>query len=167
MVSLLTPPALAAESGSPLTGKIFGPDGKTPLQGVTVRAYHLASEQIFTSAPTNGSGQYELAQLPPGYYDLAVETADGLFVGDQVVNVGTTGRAVFSMTVAEPNAEDAPHSFPGTDETPAGVASVRQHKSRTGGFWNSPGGVSLIAGAGALGLLAIGGGDGDSSPSSP
>lgn len=160
-----------------LKGKVLGKDGKTPMEGVVVHAYHLETERNYVSGPTNSKGEYEITELPHGYVDLAVETPDGVFVGNQVVNLAPAGKAVVTFTLIgyedRPRdwwADREPRGLPGLDKESTGVAELRQ-RAVGREFWKSPKGVALIAGAGGATLLAIAsGGGGDSvfaSPSAP
>jgi hypothetical protein len=155
---------------SELTGTVTGPDEK-PLVGVSVLAYHLSSEAVFTSEPTAANGNYRIVALPYGYYDMAVQTPDGLFVANQVVNVPPKGNTVASFALsgidlaADPNASP-PRSFPGIDADPTGVASVNE-KLAGREFWRSKKGVAIIAGGGAAALLLIASGGSSSSSSNP
>jgi hypothetical protein len=173
-ISLALQPVLLAqeapvEGNSTLSGKITGSDGK-PLPGARVLAYHLSSEDIFSSEPTDSKGEYLIAGLPYGYFDLAVETGDGLFVANQVFNVAPGSKTAISMSLrtlaqAEGTGEAQARVFPGASQEPSGVAAVSE-KLTGREFWRSPKGVAIIAGGGALVLLAIASG-GSSSSSSP
>jgi len=167
-------PLLAATEPAPsgnsrLLGKIQGYEGK-PIAGVRVLAYHLSSEAVFASSPTGSGGDYSIEGLPYGYFDLAVETSDGLFVANQVVNVPPAGKASISMALATEAQAAAmgdaqARVFPGAQVQPSGVAAVSE-KSTGKDFWRSPKGVAIIAGGGALVLLAIAGGGSSNSNSS-
>jgi hypothetical protein len=177
----LAHPALQAADGaldpipgtSVISGKVLSPDGKTPLTGAQVLAYHLSTEEVFTSEPTDGKGHYGLEALPYGYYDLAVQTGDGLFVGNQVVNVGPDSRAAVDFTVnpfpqgADPGLAQA-REFPGSSQDSTGLAEVAEQSSGQE-FWSSAKGIAIIAGGGAAVLLAIAtiSDDDDASPSNP
>ena len=59
-----------AGPNSEIRGKVLKPDG-SPLAGVEVMGYHLATEEVYR-ATTDPKGQFSMAELPYGYYDLAV-----------------------------------------------------------------------------------------------
>lgn len=153
-----------------LKGKILGADGKTAIEGATVMLYHLSSEQAVSSEPTSGNGEFEITALPYGYFDLAVATSDGLYVANQVINVPPAGKSVVALTLrrfAATTPERDRRPFPGTDESPVGLALLSE-KLVGAAFWRSPKGIGLIGGAGGgLLLLLAGGGDDPVSPSSP
>jgi hypothetical protein len=175
LVTLLALPApvvraqdsIAADTReSRLTGKVMRPDG-TPVSGATILSYHLASEQIFSSSPTAGGGEFEVLGLPFGYFDLAVETDEGLFVGNQVVNVPPSGKLALVFTV-QPHAtgdDEAGREFPGMDRPSSGVANVRQRVSGRE-FWRGPRGIAIIAGVGGAALL-LAANESDASPIVP
>lgn len=161
-----------------LTGRVGDADDR-PLAGATVLAYHLSSEAVFESKPTGANGSYTLLGLPYGYYDLAVQTTDGLFVANQVVNLAPKGKTVasFMVTPIDPAAMPAaaqPRNFPGIDADPTGIAAVNEELHGRE-FWRSKKGVAVIAGSGAAALLLLasgggngnGGGGGSPSPSTP
>jgi hypothetical protein len=169
------PAALAQESdddtGSQLSGRIL--QGGQPVAGATVLAYHLSTEELFTSEPTTGGGQYSIPGLPYGYFDLAVESGDGIFVADQVFNVAPASKSVLTFSLVPfsagaPGSVEDRRSFPGTEDEPVGVARVEE-KLKGADFWTSKRGIAILAGAGGVALLLLvgGGGDGPTSPSNP
>lgn len=142
-------------------------DGSS-VAGATIIAYHLSSERVYESTPVDGSGNFSIDNLPYGYYDVAVQSANGLFVADQVVNLPPSGKASLNMTLSRGGTdESAPRGFPGADEAPIGVAMIETKDK--GAFWKSPGGIAIIAGAGAvlLAAIALSGGSDDEQPASP
>lgn len=167
-------PAVGADEPSPagpnseIRGKIVGTDGR-PIAGIEVFAYHLATEALFT-AKTGGKGEFRLTALPYGYFDMAAKSPAGLFVADQVANVAPGGTNVIDFRLLEFNASTQVDSraFPGLDQDPIGIARVVDQRMVGEGFWRGPKGISIIAGTGALVLLAISGGSGkDASPTTP
>ena len=154
-----------AVPNSEIRGKVHGPDGR-PAAGIEIFAYHLATEELF-SAETDGKGEFLLADLPYGYFDLAARSVDGLYVADQVANVGPAGknRVEFRLQGFSASTRAEQRAFPAFDEVPVGLARVVDQRMVGETFWRSPKGVSVIAGGGALVLLAIAGGS--ESPASP
>ena len=141
-------------------------NANAPLVGATVLAYHLSTEKVYRSEPTNGKGNFRIPDLPMGYYDLAIETSEGLFVGNQVVNLPPTGKAVVNFRIApfDSTTGNAERNFPGSTTTSEGVAAVRE-KQTGRDFWRSAKGVAILAGTGGAILLAIAADDGDTVPS--
>ena len=78
--------AVAASEGAPATqkpaavlrGKLSRSDRKTPLVGAVVHAI-AADGNVISSAPADSKGHYDLPELPPGTYRLAVSTEEGVF----------------------------------------------------------------------------------------
>jgi len=155
-----------AQAGtSRLLGRVSAPDGSA-LIGATIIAYHLSTEKVYRSGPTDGKGGFEITGLPYGYFDLAVETEEGLFVADQVVNVPPAGKASVTMNLMRGGTdESAPRGFLGAEDPPSGIAHVGTDKDKKG-FWGRPLGIAVIA-AGGVGLLLIATGGDDNKPASP
>ena len=126
----------AAPSGtSRIEGKITSESKKTPLAGATVLAYHLSTGTIFRSQPTAEDGRFEVTGLSQGYYDMAIEAPDGLYVGNQVINVAPDGRAVanFNLQPTEPG-ESGPRYSPGSDQAAIGIATLIEKSSKAKGI---------------------------------
>lgn len=162
-------PDIDVPGTSVLTGEVLSADAR-PMAGARVLAYHLSTEKLYTAEPTSNRGGYQLRDLPYGYFDLAVETPDGLFVGNQVVNLPPAGKVGVVLKVGAPaptaGGPGQAREFPGSDQTAMGMAEVRERLAGRD-FWRSPKGVAVIAGAGALSLLALAGSAGSTKKSSP
>jgi hypothetical protein len=159
-----TPPD--ADGTSAIAGTVLDANGKK-ISGVRVHAYHLSSARLFASTPTGGNGKYRIEDVPYGYYDLAVETPDGLYVASRVVNVApaSTSAAILTLVPYGAAAPGPARKHPVSDEDPLGLATMRQ-KARGRDFWRSPKGVAILAGTAAAGLLAIASGSDSESVSS-
>ncbi len=155
----LAHPIEHASDTSEIEGKILGIDGK-PVPGARLLSYHLSSERLFTSEPTGTNGECLLEPLPFGYHDLAVETADGLFVGSQVVNIGPNAKVLVVLTLYPAAGEPTGRGYAGSEREPIGQAQVVE-RPRGRAFWRSPRGVAVLAGSGAVALLLLAGGGGD------
>ena len=172
---VLPQPAIAQPDGSSssqLVGAVYGAHGEGPATGARVLAFHLATERVYTSEAIDARGHFSLTELPHGYFDLAVETAGGLFVADQVVRLPPGTMGVVSMMLDRDDSEEVERlAFAGATVKPAGTATLRQHAKPAGkGFLRGPMGISLISGGGLLTLLALsgdGGGSGSASPHAP
>jgi hypothetical protein len=147
--------------GSRIYGKVRTPDGKSGVPGVTIRAYHLASDATFASEPTGADGAFELTGLPFGYFDLVAETEEGRFVAEQVVSAPPAGKALVLLTLVryEDQSESwwATHErrdLPATGEPAEGLAELDRRR-RGVEFWKSPKGIVIIAGAGAALMFAL------------
>ena len=146
---------------SEIRGKVLGTDGK-PADDAEVLAYHLATEQTFT-ATTDGKGQFTLTELPYGYFDMAIRTPAGLYVADQVANVSPTGKNMveFRLLTFSATTQADRRAFPGATDSPTGLARVLDQRMVGESFWRSAKGISILAGGGALALLAFTGGGSD------
>jgi hypothetical protein len=143
------------EGTSRLVGKVLDRDGKG-IRGARVLAYHLSTERSFASEPTRGNGEYELENLPYGYFDLAVELSDGLYVSNRVVNVAPAGTTalIFTIVPDAPGSVAPPRAYVGSDRDVVGIADARP-KAKGRDFWRGPKGVAVLAGLGGAALLAI------------
>ena len=148
---------------SKIQGKILHTEGKDRIRDARVLAFHLSSAQLFVSEPIRRGG-FEIRGLPYGYYDLAVETLDGMFVATQVINVAPSATAALVLTLAAYQTATArlARKFPTRDVESSGLAEVRR-KLRGREYWRSPGGVAILSGIGGVALLALAAGS-DSEP---
>lgn len=99
--------------------------------GARVYAVHLDTKQVFSSAPSTDKGEYALTGLPYGYYDLAVETSDGLYLANRVINAPAGEKVEISMILGAPQPEDTEwwsaepdRRIPGLDRVPDGVSRI-------------------------------------------
>jgi hypothetical protein len=156
----------AATGTSRITGSAKPAAGLPSVEGSTVLAYHLATEKLYTSAPIDGNGKFDLTGLPYGYYDVAVDTPQGLYASNQVLNVAPDAKFVANFTLVQhAGAQAASREFRGSEKAVVGIAQLEQKLSGTA-FWSSPKGVAILAGAGGLALLLLASGD-DEAPASP
>jgi hypothetical protein len=162
-------PALGADqpeetNSAKIMGKLTIGEKKTPVVGATVLAYHLSLAQLFRSEPTGDNGRFVIEGLPHGYFDMAVDAPDGVYVSEQVVNAGPGAEVVANFNLAPSDfAGSEPREFPGSSETPIGIAQFMKKKSRKA-IWIGTGvGVAVVL------ALALAGSDSDSkkSPSTP
>jgi len=154
-------PAAEAPTGT-ISGTVRDSAGQEVVRNATVLAYHLSSANIYRSAPTGEKGKYEITGLQHGYYDVAVETVDGLYVGNQVVNVPPNGKATASFSLLDSTSFGPDtREFPGTDTPTTGIARYAKEKSKKG--------VALIVGGSLLVvlLLVAGGSSSSGGPPSP
>ena len=148
-------PALAAEPNevgtSRIVGKITSGDKKKPVEGAEALAYHLSSAQVYRSASTAADGRFEFTGLLHGYYDLAIQTNIGLWVGTSVINAPPNGKAVANLHLIPSSAvgqSEEARDFPGADQAPIGIAQFVE-----GGM--KPKGIALLTAGGVLGALGI------------
>ena len=156
---LLMPAAFAAAPAGnvSLKGAVVRGDKATPVTGARVYAVHLDTKQVFTSAPSAEKGDYQLTGLPYGYYDIAVETSDGLFLANRVINAPAGEKIEVSLVLGPPQPEDTEwwsaepdRRIPGLDRTPDGVARIVEGRPRAGAMVVAKAkGAAVGAGAGA------------------
>ncbi|MGH9870472.1 MAG: carboxypeptidase-like regulatory domain-containing protein [Candidatus Polarisedimenticolia bacterium] len=84
---------------SEIVGNVLGPDALTAVSGASVKAAHTTTQKVYASQSTGADGVYKLSDLPPGSYDLAVQTSDGLFPADAVVEVMPGRRTMVSLAI--------------------------------------------------------------------
>jgi len=160
-----------------LEGRVLDSESGKGTPGAQVFAHHLDTGMVFSAPPTDERGRYRIEGLPIGWFDLYVETPDGLFVANQVVNMPPRGEVDISLALTK--FEDKPPSWgvgrrrdvPGVDTPSIGEARLDE-TARGKSFWKKPTGIALVAGGGALVILAIvasgdSGSETTASPSSP
>jgi hypothetical protein len=148
-------PVLAEETGQPeetntakIMGKLITGEKKTPVVGATVLAYHLSLAQLFRSQPTGENGKFVIEGLPHGYFDMAVDSPDGVYVSEQVVNAGPGAEVVANFNLAPSDFDGAdPREFPGSSESPVGIAEFMKKKSKKA-IW-------ILVGVGSAAVLAL------------
>lgn len=148
----------------PRTGRIQGKvvDSATGrgMPQVVVHAYHIDSQAVFSSEKTRDNGRYRIEGVPLGWHELYVETSDGLFLGNQVVNVPPKAEVDVDLTVTR--FADRPISWqvgkrraiPGQDEPAVGEARL-DRTARGKSFWKTPLGIALVSAGGALVIFAV------------
>jgi len=163
MSGLVSPLLAAADSG--IVGKIS--IGGAAQESGTVLAYHLATGDVFR-AELGPKGEFSFPGLESGYYDIAVETADGLYVANQVVNAPPGGTASVKYELMSSTAlGEGPRPFPGSDRQASGIARLTAGGPKGGGgmsgkkvaIWGTAGGIAAVL------LLSGGSSGGSSSPS--
>ena len=152
-----------------LRGKVGSAETGQPIAGARVYAVHLDTKQVFTSAITNAKGEYQITGLPFGYYDIAVETPDGLYLANRVINAPAGEKVDVSLMLGPPQPEDTEwwsaepdRRIPGLDRVPSGVARIVEGRvpmarARDRAAASAQGAVGAGAGAGAgAGVAAAG-----------
>ncbi len=165
----------APAAAGKIRARILATDGKTPIAGAVLRAYLLETGQVFESRPTTSKGECEIGGLPFGYVDLAIDTPEGTFVANQVVNVPPASTVGLSFVLTKFSDHPAawwsgrePRAVPGSGKPAAGAAEVRP-KAKGREFWTSAKGIAILAGGAGAVLLALASSGGATivSPSSP
>ncbi len=127
--------AAGAAGNVVIRGAVASADKGTPIASARVYAVHLDTKQVFTSAPSGAKGDYSITGLPFGYYDLAVETTDGLYLANRVINAPAGEKVEVSLMLGPPQPEDTEwwsaepdRRIPGLDRVPDGVARIVEGK---------------------------------------
>lgn len=163
-----------------IRGSVLGSDGLTAVAGVSVKAANMSTRQVYSSQTTSTDGGYILSGLPAGSYDLAVETAEGIFAADAFIET-TAGKATLvSLSLRPlPRAEEGEEEGEGEgtegeqegeqegeaageqqgqgeDEATPPEPEQKKKKKKGAGFWRSPGGaaIAIVVGAGLVGAAA-------------
>jgi len=159
-------PEKEGPSAAKLEGRLMGSDRKTPLEGARLHAVSRDGK-VFSSSPADARGRYSLKGVPPGTYQLAISTQDGVYFLESAV--GIASASAFSIDLATVSAEAATGRVPGIDLDARGYATILQgKKDGSGRFWGSAKGiVLLVATAGAVALILSNSDDGAEEPASP
>lgn len=86
-VSFATMPTLGAGSLASWGGRVFEVDRATPRAGVVVSLRGELGQVSVRSEPTRADGAFTIEDMPSGKYTLAVETADGVFVSPEPLDL--------------------------------------------------------------------------------
>ncbi len=121
---LLIAPAAAQQTTADVTGRVEDQNGAAVVNA-TVTARNTGTN-LTRTAQTNESGDYTLAQLPPGAYEFSVEAPNfsRTLVRDVELNVGTKQTLNLNLN---------PGQLTETIEVSAGAALVETTRSDIGG----------------------------------
>ena len=162
-------------------GIIYRGDEVTRLAGALVTAINVKTGRRYSSIPTGANGAYEIAGLPAGTYDVAIDTPDeNLYVTDGLIDLRENQRLLLSLSLkrkggAAPGAPSPGSAIPTTSEpgmTPAsslenpgegsepgqapateGKKSKSPEKSKSSGKKPKKSGTKPSTGSGATAML--------------
>ena len=158
MITILGFHAVALAQEGRISGKISSLTDKANIVGASVLAYQLSTEEVFRSTPTESGGKFMIQGLATGYYDLAIDTAEGLFVANQIVNVSPAGKVVINISLSPPGvdlpSQTARRTYPGSEDPAVGVMQISERLTGPR-FWKTPKGVAILSTVGGAALLAI------------
>jgi hypothetical protein len=129
-VQLLVSPAPAATPPAALSGQILSAEAHDPVPGVVVRMVDPGTGDLYTSAPTDDKGEFEIDALPPSVYALSVQQDEGVFLaGSHVVLAPGEHRSVqvalYAKKDKDPGSKYGPWENPWTATLLAlGIAAV-------------------------------------------
>lgn len=107
-------PVSAASAPAALSGRILRSATGAPLAGATVKVALRPDATLFDSARTDARGNYTLARLPSGTYDVAVEADGGLYVvGAPLALQPGESRTLGLSILPSANAAATPDGEPG------------------------------------------------------
>ena len=94
-------PSFGADEGLALIhGIIYRADEATRLPGALVTAINVRTGRRYSSVHTGTNGAYEIAGLPPGTYDIAIDTPDdNLYVTDGLIELHENQRLMLSLSL--------------------------------------------------------------------
>jgi len=142
-------PASAGDGEGIIRGVLCREDETSRLPGASVTAINVKTGRRYVSNHTGDNGAYQIAGLPAGTYDLAIEATDRLYVTDNLVEVADAQRLYLSFAIRPGGgtAGDAPSGeVKMTFTDPSAVPQpVKTPAAKKKGFWNSPGGITLIS----------------------
>lgn len=106
LAALCLPAGIAASFGAGdeglalIHGVIYRSDEATRLPGALVTAINVRTGRRYSSVHTGVNGAYEIAGLPPGTYDIAIDTPDdNLYVTDGLIDLHENQRLMLSLAL--------------------------------------------------------------------
>jgi hypothetical protein len=99
-----------------LTGYLFEQDGTAPVEGAVVKLRNVSTDEVFESTVSDSSGVFTVSGLTSGYYDYAVSSFEGNFVGVRIFGfkASENEKETISITLKSFNKEKkaVPKEFP-------------------------------------------------------
>jgi hypothetical protein len=144
---------MAADDLGTMRGVLYRPDETTRLAGSTVTAINVKTGRRYVSNHTGDNGAYEITGLPAGTYDLAIESANRVYITDVLVDLAEAQRVYLSFAI-QPQGGAAEGATGGaakmTFTDPSAVPQPAQEPAaKKKGFWTSAGGITVGAGVAA------------------
>ena len=100
-------PAIAGIAPAGVSGRIVRTAGGAAVPGAVVKLALRPDARIYESGKTDARGVYSLSGLPPGTYDVAVESSGGLYVVGAAVALEAGERRSLSLGIkADADAAD-------------------------------------------------------------
>jgi hypothetical protein len=147
LVSPVREVALAQAAAGSLVGFVYDKDMKTPVANAVVKLRSLQDQKEYTSTPSDPSGMYKVAELPPGRYIVGVSAKTGDYNFNYYLNIKGSELAKLSVALV-----------PGAQEGQA------QGGGKSKSFFTSPVGIMLMLAAAGIVLYAVFGPEEEASP---
>lgn len=147
LVSPVREMALAQASAGSLIGFIYDKDMKTPVSDAVVKLKSLQDQKEYKSTPSDTSGMYKVAELPPGRYIVGVSARTGDYNFNYYLNIKGSELAKLSVALV-----------PGAQEESG------QGGGKAKSFFTSPAGIMLMLTAAGIVLYAVFGPEEEASP---
>lgn len=96
----------AAKGDRILEGKILSEEGK-PIEKAVVKVRNLDTGEEFSTPPTGPNGAYKFSKLPPGRYEVAVQTERGIYLGNRTVDLVNKEAQTYSFSLKSAPPEQA------------------------------------------------------------
>lgn len=160
--TLIAPPASIASGSGALEGRVV--PGKGNAAPTAVWAATAANPQAPQRAVVGENGSFRIDAVPAGTVELAVETADGMYLVETPVTIapGATRQVQLALKGRQDNAMGGKATNPPPTPAP---------NKKTGTLWDNPLTATLIVVGGAVvtGLIidAIDDDDNDTNAASP
>jgi len=160
-----------------LEGKIMSEEGKA-IEKAVVKVRNLDTGEEFSSQPTGANGSYKFNRLPPGRYEVAVQTERGVYLGNRTVDLVNKEAQSYSFSLKSTPPEEALEQAKAArgqgaaPEAGGRPAITPSEKMDPTSIWRNPLtatllGVAIAVGAAILIDEARDDDDDDASPSAP
>jgi len=169
-------PVAAQDGHAGLHGVVYQADASGRYVGAKVIAINVKTRKEYVSNVTDDNGAYEIDGLPGGTYDIAIDTGEGLYLADNLVDLSEHQDLSVSYSVQPmrpANRKLAGMQSPKGSATPVGAfrGTGDAAGELSGGgrsFWKSPGGIVLLSVLVVGAALAVKNhNDSNASPSAP
>jgi hypothetical protein len=148
-----------------LEGRILNEEGNA-IEKAVVKVRNLETGEEFTSQPTGANGAYKFNRLPPGRYEISVQTERGIYLGNRTVDLVSREAQTYSFSLRNVPAEQALEQARAArgaaaeedrDRPKGGRPPVTPSAAaaRERGFWSNPLSATLAGLAIAIGAAVI------------